>query len=368
MANERIPVKRGREIEQSATVLIGGQSFDGWEQINIQKSLESVANTYSIRLFDKFAGLRRDWPLKPGVSVKVNIGRERVLTGRIERLSVEYNDERRGYAISGRSNPGDLVDCTHTGENEFKDINLTELARKLVSPFGIRVFESVVPSNIQKFAVKPGETVFEALDRAARLQGLFFISTRGGNIRLTRAARARAFTTLEQGVNILSASATFDDSKRFRNYFVKGQSVGLPEFFGKDVAQPEGSAQDLGVSRHRPLTVIAEGNVDSAKAKTRAQWEASSRLAKTIRVQASVQGWLQNDGSLWGINQVVRFRSRFLGLDRELLITEINHTDGSDQGKATSMTLVDPQAYTTSPVLNKKESDDILKDLGANFK
>lgn len=372
MANERIPTEKGKEIKNAVTIIVGGQAFTGWEQVTITKNLESIANEFSIQLFDKFEGLQTQWPLRPGVSVKVNIGSERVITGRIEKLDINWAAKSRSFAVSGRSKPGDLVDCTHNGPCEYTNIALDKLAEELVKPFGLRVFVSVTPTIIDKFAVKPGETVFEALDRAARLQGLFFISTRRGNIRLTKTgateARFRAFSSLEQNVNLLSASSTYDDSKRHNEYRVIGQAAGKDDFFGTDVSQPKGIAKDLGVTRHRPLTMIAESSIDGAKANTRAQWEASSRLAKAIKVSAAVQGWTQGNGTLWGINQIVNFKSTFLGINRDLLIISVQHNDSVNGGEITNLTLTDPQAYTTKPELNKKKSDDIFADLGSNFK
>ena len=368
MAIEKVPVKRGKKIPDEVSIKVNNEIFDGWQNVSVTKNLESIANRFSINLFDKFDKLRRNWPLKPGVSVEININSQRVLTGRIEKLNVNFNNTNRNFNISGRSNAGDLVDSMHVGAAEFKNITLDKLAEELVSPFGIKVFLSVVPQTIATFSVKPGETVFEALDRAARLQGFFFVSTREGNIRLTKAARARALTSLEQDVNILSASAVYDDSQRHDQYIVKGQTIGLPDFFGADVSQPEGSARDAGVLRHRPFIMIAEGNVDSAQAKTRAEWEASNRLAKALKIDVVVQGWTQSEGTIWGINQLIPMKSKFLGLNRDLLISSVSHTDGTIEGKTTTLTLTDPQAFNTNPTVNKDVKDDIFASLGANFK
>lgn len=367
MANQRIPTKRGRQQKEEVTLSIGSQTFDGWEIVSVTKNLESIANDFSVGLFDKFEGLAQDWPLKPGVPVKVSINGEEVITGNIETLEPVYTDERRGFTIAGRSKSGDLVDSMHTGPCEYKNITLTNLARELVKPFGLKVFESIIPKIIDKFAVKPGETIFEALDRAARAQGLFFISTREGNIRLTRASRARSFSSIEQGINILGANAKYDDSKRHSEYIVKGQSSGIESFFGEKVAQAEGKAFDRGITRHRPFIMIAEGNSDTTRSKTRAEWEASSRLAQALRVEVTVQNWTQEDGSLWGINQVTTFTSSFLGLNRDLLITRVNHSDAAKTGKTTTMTLVDPNAYNPEPEKNKNKKDNIFDSLGAGF-
>lgn len=371
MAEFRNPVKKGKIIKDEVSVLVGRQVFDGWESVTINESLESIANSFNIQLFDKFEGLRQNWPLKPGVEVRVAINEQRVITGFIETLEVNYSSDNRGFRIGGRSKPGDLVDCMHTGPNEFLNISLDKLAEELIRPFGLRVFLSVEPKVIDKFAVKPGETVFEALDRAARLQGFFFISTRNGNIRLTKAAeneaRFKASTNLEQDINLLTATATYDDSQRFGEYIVKGQTIGLPEFFGESASGPIGRARDAGIVRHRPMELLAEGKADAAICETRAQWEASSRLAKSIRISATVQGWTQDNGELWGINQLTRIKSRFLGINKQMLIVNVERIDGVEEGKTTNLTLVDPQSYKTKAVVNENKQDDILASLGANF-
>lgn len=371
MTNFRNPIQKGKQIKDEISVLVGGQVFDGWQSVSISENLESIANGFSIGLFDKFEGLKQDWPLRPGVAVRIVINNERALTGHIEKLNPRYTDENRGFTISGRSKPGDLVDCMHTGPNEYKNISLDKLAEELVKPFGLKVFLSVEPGIIDKFAVKPGETVFEALDRAARLQGFFFVSTRAGNIRLTKAAtneaRFKATDNLEQDVNILEATADYDDSKRFSEYIVKGQTVGLPDFFGENASAAIGTAKDSGVTRHRPLEIVAEGKANSKICETRAQWEASSRLAKAVRATARVQGWTQSDGKLWGINQLTRIKSRFLGINQQMLIVSVERSDGTEQGKTTSLTLVDPQSYNAQPEVNKTKKDDVFSNLGANF-
>jgi len=357
--------KRGKTIDDSVNVVINGKSFSGWKTVSITKSIESVANSFSLSLHDKFEGLRQSWPIRSDIPLNISIGKERVLTGVIEQTEPSFSVGSRSFSVAGRSNAGDLVDCSHTGESEFNNVFLDKLAEELVGPFGIKVFLSVEPKKIDKFAVKPGEKVFEALDRAARLQGFFWVSTRGGNIRLTRAARARAFSSLQEGVNLIGGNGTFNSAKRHSEYVVRGQASGVSGITGISGAQVEGTAKDSGVSRHRPLIVLAEGAVDTDKAKTRAQWEASNRLAMASRMSVSVQGWRQENGELWGVNQLTRLKSRTLGVDQDVLIVGLTHKKAISGGTSTDLTLVDSRSYDPKP--NFKKEDDLLSQLGVNI-
>ena len=163
-------------------------------------------------------------------------------------------------------------------------------------------------------------------------------------------------------MNIISASAVFDDSKRYNKYIVRGQRQGTDELNGLIASAPEGIAYDRGITRNRPLIVIAEASVDSDQAATRAGWEASNRVAEAVQVNVKVRGWRQQDGSLWGLNQIVRLKSKILGLNKDFLIKGVTHDKALTGGTTTDMTLVRPDAYSSKPEF--KASDDPLLDLG----
>ena len=365
MTNKFWPRNRGKLIRDAVTLYVGGQAFTGWESVNITKDLGSICNSFSVVFHDKYQSFKTPWPLKPGLEFQAQIGSATVCTGYIEKLETGFGTGSRQFTISGRSKPGDLVDCSVTGDMEYSNLSLDALARKLVEPFGLKVLLSVIPSIIDKFSVKPGETVFEALDRAARMQGYMWVSTRHGNIRLTRAARARAYSEIHQDANMLSGSISVDTTQRHDAYTVIGQTFGSDEFNSAAAASPTGSASDNGVFRHRPLTIIAEGPVNSDQAASRAQWEAANRIAKGQEVRVTVQGWQQEDKSLWGINQVVRLKSRFLGLNTDLLTTSVEHIKGNDTGTITNITLVRADSFSPQPTI--PASSDPLTFLGPYF-
>ena len=132
-----------------------------------------------------------------------------------------------------------------------------------------------------------------------RQQGFCWLSTRSGNIRLTKGAsgeqRFRAVSRIEEGDNLKSGTIVIDESERFSKYTVKASSPGSDDYPGLVSSSAEGVSYDRGITRNRPLILIAEGNADSALAKRRAQWEASSRLARAVKIDIVTQNWLQED-------------------------------------------------------------------------
>jgi len=364
--NRFIAKSKGNILQDSVNIFLSnGQVFEGWESVRIKKDINSISNQFSLNIDDRFEDGNKNWPLKPGEKVEIFIGKEKVITGYIETLRAGFSPGSRNFDVGGRSLPGDLVDCSVDGAQEFANIELKALAEQLVAPFGLKVFLSVTPKIIDKFAVKPSETVFEALNRAARLQGFFWVSTRAGNIRLTRTAKARAVTALVESENIISGSISINTSHRYSKIKVIGQSAGSDTFPGSNASEAEGSAKDGGITRSRPLTVIAEGSVTKEQAQDRAEWEAASRVAKGSDINISVQGWRQVDGSLWGINQVVAIDSKFLGIKRDMLISSVEHTQ-DQSGTFTNMSLVRKDSFDPKPEF--KKNDDITSQIGAGPK
>ena len=346
------PRERGRVIPQSITMYLGSSAFTGWEDITISKSIQSLAHSFSFTIPQKYRDPSQEVPVPLGTLVTFYVNDERVLTGRIEKTDVTLGPTDRSVKVSGRSLPADLVDCTVEGPKEYKKIRLDQLGRELSRPFGVRVFVSVVPGIVPKIGIRSGDTVFQTLDKAARMQGFFWISTRGGNIRLTRAGRLPSDSSIVEGVNLKQAKMSLDNTERFRSYTVLAQQQGEQNYPGVISSRAKGTAADGGVDRYRPLTIQAEGGADTSKAIKRAQWEASSRLAKAVKITVTMQGWVQETGVIWGLNQLVPLRSPSLGIDGKFLATTVEQTHGSD-GSLTTMTLTHPDAFLTKPVVEK---------------
>jgi len=366
VANEFQPRQGTRVLNDAVTVFVdGGRAFHGWKAVSVKETLNSIANSFTLTLHDNFTPRGNQWPIKPGTSVRINIGETNVITGRVDQLSANFNNNARNYQVSGRSNAGDLIDSSVTGNMEYANVSVDELATKLVSPFGIQVFKSVQDSEIKtfdKFGIKMGESVFEAIDRAARLSGLLWVSTRGGNIRLTKAGSFRGVSAIGQDFNMVSGSIEIDNSDRFSEYIVRGQTNANDNFSGALASQPEGVATDAGISRFRPTIITAEGNVDQEIATQRAGWESSIRIARSQKVNVSLQGWRQEDGSLWGANQIHRVKSAFLGIDRDLLAESVERVQDQGGGTTTNISFVRVDSYQSKP--NFQASEDLNDNLG----
>lgn len=353
--------------ENQVKVFAGGLIYEAWKSVSIERNLNSLCGSFNLAVSDRWRADRQAWPLRPGVLVEVAIDSEKILKGYIDKVRPSFSGSNREIVIEGRDVTSDLVDCSiATKPFEFKNVGLLDLAKKFCEPFKI-VVKSVGPlgDKFDRWTVKQGETVFESLERAARLRGILLITNAAGELVLTPPGGSRSGTDLIQGENILEGSATYDHANRFSEVIVKGNMNGTDEFNGVHAASAKGSAQDEGIGRYRPLVLVADSSVNNTSAKRRAEWEVSIRAAKSVSISVGVVGWKRADKKLWQVGELARVSAGFLGIDQDMLITTTNFVKGGG-GTLTNLELVRPDAYL--PFTSIKKSKDPITQLGWVFK
>lgn len=345
-------------------LLVGGSRFKGWESARVTRSIESIAGTFDLSVTERWADQDQPWPIAEGDECRVYVDGERVIVGRVDRRSLSFGPGQHSISVSGRDAAGALVDCSAILPKwEFANVSVLDLAKKIASPFGISVTLQaglvLPPTTIPKrFSIDPGDTAFNALEHLCRTAGVLPISDGNGGIVLTRGGFERCTTDLEQGKNILSAESSFDVSNRFRTYLVLGQHRGRDGFSGADSAAVRGSATDETVrDSTRTLVIRPEANVTPASAKKRAEWEAITRAARCDAVTVTVQGWAQNDGTVWPINRLVRVRASLVGINGDLLVTEASYSLTIDGGATTQLKLKRPDSFKPLPTITQASNN-----------
>lgn len=336
---------------------VSGKIYSGWLDVDITRSLNAIAGSFSMSITDRWSGQSEPWILKPDDACEVKINGTRVIKGYVFSVSSAISKDARTISVSGRDQTADFVDCSiDVKENQLQSISLKRLAETLAKPFGMKVtIEGSTGAAFNPFAFNPGESCFEALEKACRQKGFLLTNDGNGGILITRPSSERASTILEQGKNILQASATFDHSDRFSTYKVKGQSSKFDDDLDPMFAYSiQASATDPNVTRYRPIMIVNESVATIEQAKQRAQWEATNRAAKSSQFNVQVQGWTQGDGSLWRINQLVRFRSPAIGIDDDLLVVSTKMNLSAASGSTTELKLERKDAYTPEPAIPKK--------------
>lgn len=331
-----------------AELKVGGAIYGGWKSIRIERGMEQIAGTFTLSTTERWAGQAERRPIKPGQACQVLIDGTPVITGYVDDVQPSYDKEQHGVTINGRDKTGDLVDCSAIYKSGMwaAGSKLNKIAEDLCKPFGIKVIDRVRGGAIPQDISSAHATVFECLERAARMKAVLLMSDGLGNLVITRASTQRIATQLDEGENILSASGNFSWKDRHSKYIILAQAADRDDSFSPPSnTSPSGSAEDavIKASRYRPLIVQAEDQGNGVTLKQRAEWERNVRLGRGNRATITVHGW-QHSAGLWEPNTLVPVRSPYLDVDADLLIASVAYTL-DEGGTRCELAVCMPQAF-----------------------
>ncbi len=363
------------------TLKIGGQIYGGWKSVSIRTGIEQIAGSFDLAITERWPNQPTEWAIPPGESCVVLIGDDVVISGYVDSVAVSYDDGSHEIKVTGRDRAGDLVDCS-APSTAFSGLTFEEICQRLCAPFSVEVFDETTGgkrittkqkkagkkgtppkkiraiSKVPKQAVQNGESVFKTLEKLGRSEGVLLVSDGEGGIVITRAGLGGdCQTMLEFGKNILRASFEHSHANLFSEITVKGQAA-APNAGQFDVvhASPKGTVNrkaattsNSGITRYRPLIIVAETQADAARCQKRAEWEAGNREAKARRVSITVQGWREDaNGELWRINKRVRVKCPWMRIDEWLLIAAVSYKL-DDGGTTAELSLVPEKALDQLP-------------------
>lgn len=336
---------------------VNAAAYGGWKNVRISRGIEQLAGCFTLGVSERWFGQSMPRKIVPGDRCELTIDDVPVITGSVDVFKPDYDEKSHNVSIEGRDTTGDLVDCSAIkGSGQFKGRTITQIATEMCKPFGISV--TVAPGvdvgkPFSSFAIQEGETVFEALDRMARIRALLLTSDGLGGLVITRAGTQRCPTLLKNGVNIKSAAAVLDHKDRFSTYTVKAQAPATDYWNGASTAHVRGGATDPAIRRYRPKIIIGESQADGLSAKDRAIWASQMAAARSLNVTVRVQDWSHADG-LWTPNTLVHISDDWLQLDHDLLIKAVTFSQDDREGTVTELGLTDPQAYKLLPLKEGK--------------
>lgn len=332
------------------TVTVNGQAYEGWLQSEVERNLETIAGTFCIPV-----------ALVPGSPpaiqrqglVEVHIGQTRVMKGYVLAAEPFYRRGECGLRVVGRDRTGDLVHCSavHQG-GQWRRATLQQIARDLLKPFGLElVVAADTGGAIADFKLGHGETVLDALRRAARLRGVMLSSDDAGRVLLTKAGAERFEGAIVRGLNVIEMQGLGSDERRHSHYIAYGQCNTLGDF---DSARTlKATATDPDIKRYLPLVINGDGNTTQAELQALVDHTARVRRGHSLGFKYVVEGWTWK-GKAWPINARVPIYDDVAGLDgAEWLITSARQTCDLSAGDVTELVLRPIEAYESVPLKSK---------------
>lgn len=331
-------------MNDTVSLEVGGVSFTGWESLSIQRTLDSVADAFSLRApFDPTQPKTRS-AFRPfgyqGAVVKID--NDLVLTGRIESVAPATSGGDRAIGVQGRSLTGPLVECAVDGVGyQFDGLTLAAIARRVCAPFGVSVVAEQDSGKIGEARAEPGQTAFDFLNRLAQDAGLLLTCDASGHLVITKinTSGSPVAALVEGDGPVMEIEGSYDGTARFSRYKVLQQQDGEPGIVG--------TADDAGVSVYRPtIQTGAEGDAkDISKA---AAWRRALALADSVGISAKVSGWRTRNGSLWTPGSIVTALApgAFIMVETPFIVSAATLSLDAQDGRTTALRLVLPATYT----------------------
>lgn len=334
------------------TVTVNGQAFQGWLQSEVERSIEAICGTFSIPV-----ALTPGSPpaIKRQDAVQVHIGSTLVITGYVLAAAPFYRKGDCGMRVTGRDRTGDLVRCSavHQG-GQWRKATLDRICKDLLAPFGLQVVvaEGVdIGPAIADFKLSHGETVLDALSRAARLRGVLVTRDNAGRLLLTKAGKVLFKGAIQRGLNVISMQDVGTDDNRHSEYRVYGQGNAGSDF--EAARTMKAVARDAEMDRYQPLVINADGNTTPAELQALVDHTARVRRGHSMGIRYTVEGWTWQ-GAAWPVNERVAIFDDVAGLaGDEWLICSVRQTCDLKEGDVTELLVRPIEAYDTVPLKSK---------------
>jgi prophage tail gpP-like protein len=334
---------------------VDGMKYAGWKSIDIRRSLDHAADTFSLSLTDRWSGTEQRRPIRMGSPCVVWIDDQKLITGHVDDVNLRYNATERTISVEGRSKVADMIDCSlplFNNAAQFNGLNFPDLAKKLAKEFNIDVIDEVGKFKPKRNRViDPGSRVFEFLEEWSRVEAVFMTSNIDGDLIISRASNKKVNTALELGKNIKEAEGRFSMKERFSLYHYMGQ----PNWSGNAPSKIDGRAEDLQL-RYRPTVVVNDDAENLGDIKRRAEWQRNISYGRSQQATYTVLGWHHADG-LWEPNRLVRIVDEWMGLDGVWWLISAVRFRLDENGQKTELTVMPKEAFDLIPLPPKDKKE-----------
>lgn len=340
------------KVKPEVAIRIGGDDWRQWNRLEISMAIEELARSITLDAWDDRDDAGVEFPFGEGDEIEIDVGtglpggKERVLTGYIGRVTMDYGPGHSSVSITAASKTIDLIE-TSGPVKRWKNVPKLKIASDLVEPYGLTVSTTFALENAERFKVEPEETPFDALRRLADSEAAMLMTDADGNVVFDRTSTTAIRTKLQHGRNILRGTREGDYSERGSAYTVISQRASTALYNGKEAAQMVYELADTEVTRYRPMLFLTDGKGKQDELERRARHELHTRVGRSKMVSYGVAGWHHFEG-LWMPNQLVAVEDDRFGIRENLLIRRVvlqaDARHGSE-GYVTHIDLARPDAF-----------------------
>lgn len=343
--------------DNTVTLLVGGKAHSGWQRYEIDSDLLIPADAWQLQLGLQDGQLPP--AVQPGADVTVMVGRDVVLTGRIDDIDDSISHGSHTLSLSGRDLAATLVDCS-APVFTAKQITLAEVVASVVKPLGIARVQVLAKGGARdKVSIDPGDTAWDVLARAAEAVGLWPWFTPDGTLVVggpdysTPPVASLILCRDGKGNNVQSLSRQQSLAARYSDITVLAQAHGTQAEAGRHALKAQ--VKDPAVTVYRPKIVQDADAENLADTRARARKLLSDSRLQGFTLTATVTGHRTSSGQLWQPGQRVHVLSEPHGIDGVFFLMARKLQGGEGQGTRTVLTLKEDGVWVLDAHPDKRD-------------
>lgn len=345
-----------RQIEP-VSLLIGGRVHDQWTRYSVDSDMLRPAAAWNVHLGLPNGELPAD--VKAGARVQVRVGSDIVMTGLIDTVDDDVGGNTATLAMSGRDGASVLVDCSAPIFGA-QQMSLAQIVKSIVNPLGISKVR-VDPRDKgvwEKVSIEPGDTGWDALERAAQANGLWPWFAPDGTLVVGGPdydAPPVASLILRRdgkGNNIRHLRRTTSIARRYSEITLLGQAHGTVDADGRHAMRTV--VRDPAVNVYRPKIITVGDAVSGESLSQRAHKELADGRLDGLTYQAEVRGHRTSGGLVWAPGQRVHLEDERRGFNGVLFVMARQLRGGAKTPTTTILTLKEDKVWIPAVVSSKK--------------
>jgi prophage tail gpP-like protein len=341
------------------TLTVGNATIGPWQSVAVTRSVETCPNSFVFTASDPFPDNAGEIIAPPGSPCQVNIGKDVVVTGYVDRYDTSIGPRRHDVLIQGRGMCEDLLDCSADLFSAasaaiggmINASSVLDLAQRLCKSFGITARSAVsdLGPTIPSFQVASGETPYEIIERAARYAGFLVYEDQNGNLVLDRGGTTSMASGFTAPGNIESARAERSLDGRYSSYCMLWHPIAQLSDLSP-LVNNRAFANDPSVPRFRPKILVSEQYAPSYDiAQARANWELARARGRSQAISLTCDSWRDSAGKLWQPNSLAVIDAPALKLvGQQWLIGTVTYRKDMS-GTHADLVLMPPEAFNPQP-------------------
>lgn len=297
------------------TMIIDGKSFRYFDDVNINLSLDTIADTFSLSCpFDsQNKVLRKLFQPRTYKECAIYIGGIKQITGHIVTIKTDTSPESAKITLDGYSRTGVLNDCIVAPDInlDIKNLDLLQIAQKICDPFGINVIcetdQGAKFTGQEKIQLDKNRKCVEILNELAKLRNILISNTNQGELLLQKVIQTEKATLKIDASKMpcVKSNANFNGQSSFSHFVVTKSKIQKGQRGDRRiVTDPELVKNGI----FRPCISDAD-SVETGALNKSATSMVGKSIAKSININADFFGWRKPDGNIWMPGEKILYKS-----------------------------------------------------------